>query len=95
MTRWHDPAPGEREAGDRSWELVRSAFEERIPVPRKRDWRPIVAVAFGLALLAAAFSAPGNAVLDRCATRCAARTAWSRCLRAAASSSMRKAGRGS
>ncbi len=63
MTGWHDPAPGEREAADRSWEVVRSAFEERIPVPRKRDWRPIVAVAFGLALLAAAFSPPGNAVL--------------------------------
>lgn len=63
MTRWDDPAPDEREAGDRSWEVVRSAFEERIPVPRKRDLRPVVAAAFGVALLAAAFSPPGNAVL--------------------------------
>jgi dipeptidyl aminopeptidase/acylaminoacyl peptidase len=63
MTRWQEPAPGEREAADRSWKVVRSAFEERIPVPRKRDWRPIVAIAFGVALLAAAFSPPGNAVL--------------------------------
>jgi len=63
MTRWHDPAPGERDAADRTWEVVRSAFEERIPVPRKRDWRPVVVVAFGVALLAAAFSPPGNAVL--------------------------------
>ncbi len=63
MTRWQEPAPGEREAADRSWQVVRSAYEERIPVARKRDWRPIVAVAFGLALVAAAFSPPGNAVL--------------------------------
>ncbi len=63
MRRWDDPAPGEREAAYRSWEVVRSAFEERIPVPRKRDWRPVVAVACGVALLAAAFSPPGNAVL--------------------------------
>ena len=63
MTRWQEPAPGEREAADRSWQVVRSAYEERIPVARKRNWRPIVAVAFGLALVAAAFSPPGNAVL--------------------------------
>ncbi len=63
MTRWHEPAPGEPEAADRSWEVVRAAFEERISVPRTRDWRPIVVVAFGVALLAAALSPPGNAVL--------------------------------
>jgi hypothetical protein len=63
VTRWNAPAPGEREAADRSWEVVRSAFEERISVPRKRDWRPVVAFAFAVALLAAAFSPPGNAVL--------------------------------
>jgi hypothetical protein len=63
MTRWHEPAPGEREAADRSWEIVRSAYEERIPAPRKRDWRPVAVAAFGVALLAAAFSPPGNAVL--------------------------------
>ena len=32
MTRWQEPAPGEREAADRSWQVVRSAYEERIPV---------------------------------------------------------------
>jgi hypothetical protein len=63
MTRWHDPAPGEREAADRSWGVVRSAFEERIRFPRTRDWRPLIAIAFGVAVLAAAFSPPGNAVL--------------------------------
>lgn len=63
MSRWDEPAPGERDSADRSWDVVRSAFEERIPVPHRRDWRPIVAVAFVMALLAAAFSPPGNAVL--------------------------------
>jgi hypothetical protein len=63
VTRWHDPAPGEREAADRSWGVVRSAFEERIQFPRTRNWRPLIAIAFGLAVLTAAFSPPGNAVL--------------------------------
>jgi hypothetical protein len=63
MTRWQEPAPGEREAGERSWDVLRSAFEERIPVPRRRDWRPFVAVAVGAAILAAALTPPGHAVL--------------------------------
>jgi hypothetical protein len=63
MTRWQDPAPGEREAADRSWDVVRSAFEERIQLPRTRNWRPLIAIAFGVAVLAAAFSSPGKAVL--------------------------------
>ena len=62
MNRWREPAPGEREAGDRSWEVVRAAFDERIRVPRKRDRRPLVAIAFAVAVLAAAFSPPGLAV---------------------------------
>ena len=60
---WREPAPGEREAGERSWEVVRAAFEERIPVPRRRDRSPLVALAIGLAILAAAFTPPGLAVL--------------------------------
>lgn len=63
MTRWQEPAPGEREAGERSWEVVRAAFEGRIPAPRPRDWRPLLAVAVGVAILAAAFTPPGHAVL--------------------------------
>jgi WD40 repeat protein len=59
---WQQPAPGEREGAERSWEIVRSAFEQRIPVPRKRDRRPAVAIACGAAVLAAAFSPPGLAV---------------------------------
>ena len=64
MTRhWKEPAPGEREAGERSWDVVRAAFDERIPAPHRRDWRPLVAVAVAIAVLAAAFSPPGLAVL--------------------------------
>ena len=40
--RWNEPAPGEHEAGDRSWEVVSAAFEERLPAQRRRDWRPFV-----------------------------------------------------
>lgn len=60
---WRDPAPGEREAGERSWETVREAFAERLPAPRRHDRRPLVAVAVGAAILAAAFTSPGHAVL--------------------------------
>ena len=63
MNRWQDPAPGEREAGDRSWSVVREAFDERLPAPPRRDWRPVLAVAVGVAILAAAFTSPGHAVL--------------------------------
>jgi hypothetical protein len=61
---WREPAPGEREAGERSWEVVRNAFEERVPARRPRDWRPVVAVAIAAAVIAAALSPPGLAVLD-------------------------------
>lgn len=61
MTSWDDPAPGEREAADRSWEVVRSAFEERIASPRGRDWRPFAFAAAAAVVLAAALSPPGNA----------------------------------
>jgi hypothetical protein len=63
MTRWREPAPGEHEAGERGWEVVRRAYEERLPSPQTRDWRPFVAVAAAAAILAAAFSPPGLAVL--------------------------------
>lgn len=61
---WQEPAPGEREAGERSWDVVREAYDERIRLPRRRDWRPVVAVAVGTVVLAAAFTPPGMAVLD-------------------------------
>jgi hypothetical protein len=59
---WRDPAPGEREAGEHAWEVVREAFQERLPSPRRRDWRPLAAVAVGLAVLAAAFTPAGHAL---------------------------------
>ena len=62
MTRWRDPAPGERAAGERSWEVVQHAYEERLPTPRRRDRRPLIALAVGIAVLAAALSPPGLAV---------------------------------
>jgi dipeptidyl aminopeptidase/acylaminoacyl peptidase len=62
MSRWHEPAPGEHDAGDRSWDVVRQAYEERLPTPRERSRRPLVAVAAGVAILAAALSPPGLAV---------------------------------
>lgn len=62
MTDWHDPAPGERETVDRTWNVVRRAYEERLHAPRRRDWRPIVAVAAVVAIFAAALSPPGLAV---------------------------------
>jgi hypothetical protein len=64
MSRWDLPAPGESEAGDRSWRIVRAAFAEREPVPRRRARWPIVAAAAGVAVIAAALSPPGLAVLD-------------------------------
>jgi hypothetical protein len=62
VTRWHEPAPREREAGDRGWQVVRAAFEERTPASRRRDWRPFVVAAAAAAVVAAALSPPGHAV---------------------------------
>lgn len=61
---WHEPAPGERAGGERTWQVVRSAFEERVRAPRRRDWRSVAVVAIAAAALAAALSPPGLAVLD-------------------------------
>lgn len=62
MKGWQQPAPGEHEAGDRVWDVVREGFAERIPAPRRRDRRPFVLVALAAALVAAALSPPGHAV---------------------------------
>lgn len=57
-------APGEREAGERAWEVVRAAYHEREPVtwPR-RHVRPLVAVAVVAAVVAAVLSPPGRSVV--------------------------------
>jgi hypothetical protein len=64
--RWDEPAPNEREAEERSWDVVKAAYEERVPAARtstvRRRW-PVAALAVGLAIAAAALSSPGKAVL--------------------------------
>jgi WD40-like Beta Propeller Repeat len=58
------PAPGEDGARDRSWETVRAAFEQREPVAWPvRHARPLLAVAVLGAVLAAALTPPGRAVV--------------------------------
>ena len=58
------PVAGEPEARRRSWAVVRAAFEEREPVSWPvRHARPLLAMAAVLAVLAAAFSPPGQALV--------------------------------
>ena len=57
-------APNERAAGERSWAVVRAAYEAREPVawPR-RHARPLALGALAAAAIAAALSAPGRSVI--------------------------------
>jgi hypothetical protein len=58
-------APGEQEASARSWEVVRSAYDEREPVRRsRRPWRAALVAAVLVAVAVAVASPPGRAVLD-------------------------------
>jgi hypothetical protein len=58
--------PDEIGAQRRTWRAVRTAFGEREPTPWPiRHRRPIVLVAIGFAILAAALSSPGRAMIDR------------------------------
>ena len=57
--------PGEHEARERTWTVMSAAFVERQPVERRaRRLRPALAIAVALAVVAAALSPPGRAVLD-------------------------------
>jgi dipeptidyl aminopeptidase/acylaminoacyl peptidase len=57
--------PDEIGAQRRAWRVVRTAFGEREPTPWPiRHRRPIGAVAIGFAVLAAALTPPGRAVID-------------------------------
>ena len=56
--------PVDNHAEDRAWELVRSAFAEREPVVTHRRRFGIAVVAVGAAVLAAALSPPGRAVVN-------------------------------
>jgi hypothetical protein len=58
--------PDESGARERTWAVVRAAHAERepaVPARRRRAW-PLVAAAAGVAVVAAAFTSPGMAVLD-------------------------------
>ncbi|MBD0338291.1 MAG: hypothetical protein ICV67_03290 [Thermoleophilia bacterium] len=58
--------PGEHEARERTWAVVRAAFGEREPAPaRPRRLLPAVALAVLAAAVAAAVTPPGRAVVDR------------------------------
>jgi hypothetical protein len=57
--------PGEHEARERTSRVVQAAFADREPVERpSRRLRPVVALAVALAIVAAALSSPGRAVID-------------------------------
>ena len=57
--------PGEHEARERTWTVLRAAFAERQPLERPAlRLRPVLVLAAAIALLAAAVSPPGRAVLD-------------------------------
>jgi outer membrane protein assembly factor BamB len=57
--------PGEEDARERAWSVVREAFVGRDPVPRPSHWPRVAAIAFALAALAAAALSPsGRAVID-------------------------------
>jgi dipeptidyl aminopeptidase/acylaminoacyl peptidase len=59
------PAPDEEGAGERTWQTVRAALEEREPVSWPvRHARPLIACAVAAALIAAAFTPPGEAVVN-------------------------------
>jgi hypothetical protein len=59
------PAPDEQAAEDRGWQLVRTAFADRRPAAgRGRGARVLIALSATLALVAAAFTPPGQAVTD-------------------------------
>jgi hypothetical protein len=59
------PPPDEIGAQRRAWRVVRTAFAEREPTPwHAQHRRPLAAVVIGVALLAAALSPPGRAVID-------------------------------
>jgi hypothetical protein len=64
--RWDEPAPGEREAEDRSWDIVRAAWAEQPRPTYSRSpqrWGFVAVLAAIAVVAAAAFSSPGRAVL--------------------------------
>ena len=57
--------PYEHGARERAWNVLQAAFADRLPVERtSRRLRPVLALAVVLAVVAAALSPPGRAVID-------------------------------
>ena len=57
--------PGEADAFERGWPVLEAAFAARQPAPRPSHWPRAAAVALAVAaVLGAAFTSPGQAVLD-------------------------------
>ena len=56
--------PDEHEARVRSWDVVRTAFEEREPARPARPWKPLVVLVTAAAVVAAVVSPPGRSVVD-------------------------------
>jgi len=59
-----ESVPVDRDAEERTWQVVRAAFEEREPVARRRPPYAIALVAVAAVVVAAALSPPGRAVVD-------------------------------
>jgi hypothetical protein len=61
-----DPVPGEQEAGQRAWEVVRASYASRERVPWiERHSRLVLVLAAVVALGVAAVTPPGQAVVER------------------------------
>lgn len=70
-----DPVPGEQEAGQRAWEVVRSSYASRERVPWiERHSRLVLVLAAAAALGVAAVTPPGQAVVERVRESVAGRT---------------------
>lgn len=70
-----DPVPGEREAGERAWEVVRSSYASRERVPWiERHSRLVLVLAAAAALGVAAVTPPGQTVVERVRESVAGRT---------------------
>jgi hypothetical protein len=65
LKRLMERVPADREAEERVWSVVRAAYAEREPVRRQPRRRlMLAAVALAVAVVAAALSPPGQAVVD-------------------------------
>jgi hypothetical protein len=64
LKRLLDSTPADREAEDRAWQVVRAAYAEREPVPRRVPRLALAAAVAAIAVTAAVASPQGRAVVD-------------------------------